>query len=325
MPAGPIRRDVTIGSLSGGARVTGSPFGLQATLMPGVSATSAPSLLIGSRVSTAFNTAPWNTISGQEGLIGPIQVTRAGYFGSLPTSWTDPVDSGDQAGMPTMMSCTSLDSNLTSWCNSIKNNANADALADAGHIWLCYIHEPENNKISATSYITNWSTFHSMVKSAEPRIKIGPIAFTYAYGRGNNATALAGGWIPDPSLVDFYGADVYMPYTDNQSENGVQEGVSLLEYGDFTGWYNLIKDSGKEIIFPEWGMYAWNENGGAAQDTAQEAARANLIPQWVADMRSIGATAMSYWNVGQQSGERGTYMLVDSASQAAYTAIVRAS
>jgi hypothetical protein len=284
-------------------------------------------LLVGSRVATVFNDPPWNTFAGQESVIGPIQVGRGGYYGSLPTSWSDVGDGGTHAGLPTILSFTSLDGNLTAWCNSIAASPNANALADAGHIWLTYYHEVENGpKVSASTYLTQWAQFHDTVKNIDPRIKVGPIAFTYAYGRGNNATALAGGWIPPASQVDFYGADVYMPYTTAHTELGVTMPASLMDYGDFAGWYNLIGNSGKEIIIPEWGVYCYDEIGGATPDPTQQAARAStIIPEWVSDMRTIGVTAACYWNVPQKNGERGTWKLTDSASQAAYRAIVRAN
>jgi len=284
----------------------------------GFGAGTTATMQIGARVAPF---GVYNTVDLVEAQIGPLQIGRVFHDAGLPSSYSSTLADSGMAGMAPGSACIvstkAITGTIAAYCQSIP-----PALTTAGKFYMSYHHEPENGDYATgAQFVSEYTTFRNAVKAANPLIKVGPIAITYSYGRGASTAARNGDYLPDVSLCDYYGADVYQPTC--------LPGQNLPAYTDWTHWYSLVAPRGKPVVIAEYGIYAEPNplTGGGPPDAAQQANRALLIPQYIAYLRTLTATpceAAVYWYVDGKAGEPGTFRPTDPASNQALANIVRA-
>lgn len=78
-------------------------------------------------------------------------------------------------------------------------------------VWMTTHHEPENDGVSAATFVAAYSAFYDLVKSVRPDIQVGPVYMTYQWASGRLVDSGGGpdAWTPSASKADFYGADTY--------------------------------------------------------------------------------------------------------------------
>lgn len=318
---------MTVGSLGGSARVTGGAVGLTVDAAGGTVSGSAP--LFGARVAP-FTVAPYNTVSGVEAEIGQLLVGRVFHNSGLPSNYSSTLADSGMSGTATGTGCiisTQTTGNYSSYVQSIPS-----ALLDAGLIWMTWHHEPEGDYAAGSDFVSEYTTFYNAIKAIDSRVKVGPIAEGDKYGRYPLADATAGNYLPDPSVCDFYGVDLYHPMNASPNSTLDPETVTTLaSFADWQGWYtNLVKGRGRPVIIAEWGMYAEPDqyNTGAPNTTDEaikQANRATMIGNWFGELSAVpeGVQAVSYWYVDGKSTEHGTFRPSDVASNQALAAIPR--
>lgn len=201
MPAD-VRRDATIGDLTGITRVSGSPFSIAAThpagnvILLSTLGVAVPQSTISAKIT---ETERENTLLAAPGL--QISVLRTYQSGTetacpshapfLPFRSMKPDPSSVIDGL--------LDSTLTSWLQSMPTGAYATIQHEA---------DAPSKDISPSTFDAMFNHFGTLAKQVAPGVKIGPVMMEYQI-RAQGITNYQYCRTIDPSNIDFWGFDVY--------------------------------------------------------------------------------------------------------------------
>lgn len=290
----------------------------------------AATVIFGARVAPF---GIYNTVAEVQAQMGPLQIGRVFHDSGLPSNWSstlaDSGMNGTAAGTACIVSTQTNNANMAAYLASVPST-----LLNAGKVYMSWHHEPEGDYATGAAFVSEYTTFRNAVKAIEPRVKVGPIAEGDKYGRYPDAQAVAGNYLPNASICDFYGMDLYHPMNGRgvPPASDPESVITLASYLDWQKWYTaLVRGRGKPIIIAEWGMYAEPDpyNTGAPNTTnmaVKQANRAIMLPNWLAELQALpeGTEAVAYWFVDGKSTEKGTFRPSDSGSLTALTNLPRA-
>lgn len=174
---------------------------------------NAPTMLLGAAIASTSDSA-WTT---REAQVGPLRVRRS-YDPGFNTNFMSGVAAIDVGKRASWLSVKpgiaatangSMDSAITTFANSIPTNH---------PLMLTWQHEPENDGVAATTWVTGFRRFYSIVKNIRPNVLIGPVlmAWTFNPGSGRNPQD----WNVGGANCDFYGVDEYNDYHFPAAGNG---------------------------------------------------------------------------------------------------------
>lgn len=256
-------------------------------------------MLVGARVG------PDQTFAEVEAVLGDIRAGRVFYTGgdqTLPAAY-DPHAVGCSPGVLTYVSFNVVDAKTGPYVRS----------CPSGLVRMIFRHEQELHYPTGADFVAAYTKAYRTMKAANPDIPVGITSSSYSYRTGGNARN--GAYLPDPSIVDFYGIDLY--------QRVLSPAIGLDHYDHFQGWYQLVKDRGRPLAIIEYGRYLAPYPG--SPDPAQEAERARIIGHDSRYLASIGGfQAWLYWYSwsNQNDHSKGTWRFTDTASSAAWRRVV---
>ncbi|MGI8699805.1 MAG: hypothetical protein ACR2JU_01080 [Nocardioidaceae bacterium] len=177
-------------------------------------------------------------------------------------------------------------------------------------------HEPEND-VPAPIWVEMFRHFYTVAKSANPKVRVGPVHLTYAWRDGmvgpsgnNTDTQSPEQWDVGDAYRDFTAADTYSV-----------RGQPLEHDPQFRAWFDFFHEvSNKPLGIAEYGQYAVPPDGTRNADL--ETRRAKLIEMdaaWLSKKRRFN----SMWLIWNGSGEQGNWKLQDRASIDAWQKVAR--
>lgn len=207
-------------------------------------------------------------------------------------SWKPP--GGDHAGTAAGV----YDAQIRAWARSVPTNVGLYAT-----VW----HEPEND-LTGPQFVAMYQHVYSVVKAANPSITFGPVYMAYWWQEGTDHYARGGAnawWVWD-RYADFAAVDAYSPNP-----------TTLKNNPKFQGWLKFmnLKAPTKPLVVAEYGQCADNPREKKPCTAEEKAARARIILEDEAYLRSMRFTM---WLVWHGTGEQGDWRLMDPASQAAW-------
>ncbi|MGH3502385.1 MAG: hypothetical protein ACRDQA_16075 [Nocardioidaceae bacterium] len=267
---------------SGGARVL-SNMSLVADELDAIKppAEAPPTLVVG---ATPHRYQEDKAVSLQwaNDLIGPLGAVRA-FERDLPATW-EPINP-DLPDIQEIISYKSAtDANIESFVASMR----------PGDL-LCYFHEPENDFGGVgADFVAAWTAQQGRVAAAGG--DLGMIAMSYQYAGGRNGQD--GSFLPPADLCAWYGVD---DYAGGAPEGDYGHIVPLSEdTGQFNGWYQLVKNLGRPLLFTEYGRGVRDRDPIATQQ------RLDVLPQDHQWLTEQGFTHWLYWYEDGQGGTPGS-------------------
>jgi hypothetical protein len=255
------------------------------TLAVGWTVPATPSLLTGA-----------DTVTGQfaaaNAAIGPLHAVRLFYSGALPDNYSKV---GVPAGVTAFISYKTPSTNTVPFAKSCPPGTR-----------IIFHHEPENEyNGNGAAFVAQYDQEYTTLKTANPALIVGMAAMSYQYSGGRYGQS--GSFLPAADHVDFYAVDTYEAKPD---------GKGLATDAPFMGWYNLVKDRGKPLVFAEYGVGV-NPVGYTADNwSAQRAATFKADKLWIAAHPAFDTVL--YW---YNTGARGDWRFTDAASVSAWKAI----
>ncbi|MGA8118034.1 MAG: hypothetical protein WCA46_30735 [Actinocatenispora sp.] len=234
------------------------------------------------------HTNNWTT---DNAAIGPLRSQRVFRSGLLPTTFAGSVADG-------------YPNNVTVYL-SYKTAGNTAAfvasIPPTKRIRLIYHHEPENEYGgNGAAFVAQYLAEYAIVKATNPAVTMGMAAMTYQYKAGRFGAS--GSFLPPATAVDFYGADNY--------ETVPQR---LAVSSEFLGWYNLVKNRGKELVMLEYGV----------GDVSVAPYSAQRVVTMQADSIWLTSTGLfSDWLYWYSSGANGSnWVFTDQPSKSTWSAL----
>ena len=143
------------------------------------------------------------------------------------------------AGVIPIVSYKTPGTNVAAWAASVTTKT-----------WLIFHHEPEGGDFpSGQAFTDQFATESALIRSAgNPLVRVAMAASSYNYRDGGSATD--GAYLPDPSLTDRYGVDVYQ----DPARAGTWPAGGLADYDRFRNWLALVEPTGQLWGLTEYGV-----------------------------------------------------------------------
>lgn len=261
--------------------------------------------VVGACTNEGFGNNTLTAFQAADDRIGPLRMRRS--FPSL-ASWPQVVAADNTAGYLSFVSAAVPNrdyAGVAAGKYDAQIIAAVEPLPAGTHVTMN--HEPENDVPGAT-FVAMFRRFYTVVKSANPNVKVGPVYLTYGWRNGvvgaagkNTGTQSPEEWDVGDAYRDFTAADTYST-----------EGEALSSDPQFRAWFDFFnRVSSKPLGIAEYGQYAVPPGG--ERDSALEAKRAALI---VADAAWLLAQPKftGMWLVWNGHGAQGNWTLQDQAS-----------
>jgi hypothetical protein len=268
-------------------------------------------LAVGAHVDLLGRADPLETFRKADERMGPLTMRRS-FDPRLPVSFRQSEAANDaSAGLRSFVSWKppggdhagaargEYDRQVAAWARSVPRTG----------VYATAFHEPEND-MTAAEFVALQRHLYTVVKEANETIRWGPVYMAYWWNPAepDHYVGDPEAWWPGEQYADFVGLDWYgadpRPMTSSPS---------------FLHWYEVMLDTGKPMVVPEYGQYVLP--AGERPDPDLQRARAEAIradAQWIADHPRI-----RIWLYWQDTGHQGDWAMTDELSQHAWSAVAQ--
>jgi hypothetical protein len=180
--------------------------------------------LVGARVTQ------W---SSADQAVGPLQTQRV-YHNGLPASFVGSQEGQLPAGVVAIVSYRQPTVGVTRYVASVTRP-----------IILIFRYNPEP-RMTAAAFVSAFEAQSRLIRSVHNvNVRVATSSMVYQYRSSLNPNAVACGYIPPPSYVDYYLAAVYDPYL---------EGIGRTDQGGFVVWQNCTRGLHRPRGLVEFGL-----------------------------------------------------------------------